>query len=246
MNWKNTFEVAASPDRVFATLTDIPSIAPCMPGAQLTGTTEDGGYEGIVKVKLGPITAQYRGRAHLTESDAGSYRAVLLAEGSETRGQGTASATITALCHQRGEGTTVEIETDLHITGKVAQFGRGVLQDVSAKLIGQFAECLSTTLFTPGRGSDTGDAVGAPVEGVCSGGDPQTERLSEREAQVEGLVDAIPTGPRHQTTPVPRAVPDAVDLADVAGAAVIKRVIPVVVALAGAVILWRVVRSRMA
>src|SRR5688500_9724334 len=110
MKWTNSFSVEAAPDTVFATLVDIPTIAPCMPGASLTGTTEDGGYEGLVKVKLGPITAQYKGKAHLIETDAASRRAVLRAEGSETRGQGTAAATITAVCQPDGDGTQVDIE----------------------------------------------------------------------------------------------------------------------------------------
>src|SRR5207249_3185632 len=152
VNWKNTFEVDAPADTVFATLVDIPTIAPCMPGAALTGSTGEGLYEGTVKVKLGPITAQYKGKASLTETDPQARRAVLLAEGAETRGQGTASATITAQCMPKGDKTMVEIETDLKITGKVAQFGRGVLQDVSAKLIGQFADCLATTVLAGGGG----------------------------------------------------------------------------------------------
>ena len=216
MNWTNTFEVEAPPDEVFRILLDVPTIAPCMPGAELTGQTDDGGYEGTVKVKLGPITAQYKGKASITETDEAAHRAVLVAEGKETRGQGTASATVTASCRPQGTGTVVEIETDLKLTGRVAQFGRGVLQDVSAKLIGQFADCLATTVLAPGGTSAGADA------GASSSSDGSTSNSAS---------------PRR-----PRPTPDAVDLAEVAGGAVAKRVVPVVAAFVILLIIWRLVR----
>ena len=218
MNWTNTFEVEAPPDEVFRTLLDVPTIAPCMPGAELTGQTDDGAYEGTVKVKLGPISAQYRGKASFKETDEAAHRAVLVAEGKETRGQGTASATVTASCRAQGTGTVVEIETDLKLTGRVAQFGRGVLQDVSAKLIGQFADCLATTVLGPSAAGDAGDA-GPTADAQAAGETTDT------------------AGARR-----PRPTPDAVDLADVAGGAVAKRVLPVVVAFIVLLVIWRVVR----
>lgn len=250
MNWQNSFDVEAAPDAVFSTLVDIPSIAPCMPGAQLTGQTDDGGYEGTVKVKLGPISAQYRGKARLTETDPAARRAVMLAEGAETRGQGTASATITAVCRPAGTGTTVEIETDLRITGKVAQFGRGVIQDVSAKLIGQFADCLATSVLGgPGAADpDATPAAGTPLPdlGTTPAG-ASAEPATEATQTGAPASDAPVEDPKPSYTPPrPRPTPDAVDLGSVAGPAVAKRVIPLAAALIVLIIIWRAIRNRSA
>src|SRR5439155_7956335 len=104
-------------------------------------------YRGTVKVKVGPITAQYKGKATFAERDDATHKAVLRAEGRETRGQGNASATITATLSPDGDGTRVSVVTDLTVTGRLAQFGLGVLADVSAKLLDQFAECLESTVL---------------------------------------------------------------------------------------------------
>ena len=120
--------------RAWQVLTDLERIAPCMPGAQLQEVEGDE-YRGIVKVKVGPITAQYKGVARIVAVTARRRRLVLRAEGRETRGQGNANALITANLGADGDGTDVTINTDLTVTGKVAQFGRGVLADVSAKLL---------------------------------------------------------------------------------------------------------------
>ncbi len=136
-------------------LTDVERIAPCLPGAELQEVEGDE-YRGVVKVKVGPITASYRGTARFEEKDPVAHRGVLRAEGRETRGQGNASATITAVLSPSGEGTKVEVVTDLAITGKVAQFGRGVLADVSGKLLAQFVHNLETMVLAP-------DAPVAPV-----------------------------------------------------------------------------------
>src|SRR5204863_1428312 len=128
-------------------LTDVERIAPCMPGAELQ-EVEGEEYRGIVKVKVGPITAQYKGKATFVERDQPSGKVVLRAEGRDTRGAGNANATITALLEPDGDGTKVTVNTDLAVTGKVAQFGRGVLADVSAKLLGQFVQCLETNVLS--------------------------------------------------------------------------------------------------
>ncbi|MGH9138683.1 MAG: SRPBCC family protein, partial [Acidimicrobiales bacterium] len=141
MELTNEFRVGVPVEHAWQVLTDVERIAPCMPGAQLQEVEGDE-YRGIVKVKVGPITAQYKGKALFVERDDAAHRAVLRAEGRETRGQGNANATITASLVPDGDGTAVTVVTDLTVTGKVAQFGRGVLADVSAKLLGQFVECL--------------------------------------------------------------------------------------------------------
>src|ERR1700761_3190310 len=124
MELKNDFHVSVPIEVAWAALTDLERIAPCMPGAELQEVEGDE-YRGIVKVKVGPISAQYKGTATFVETDEAAGRMVLKASGRDTRGQGNASATITATMSPDGSGTNVSVVTDLTITGKVAQFGRG-------------------------------------------------------------------------------------------------------------------------
>ena len=147
MELTNEFRVAVPVERAWEVLTDVELIAPCMPGAQLQEIEGDE-YRGIVKIKVGPITAQYKGAARFLEKDEAAHKVVLRAEGRETRGQGNANATITATMTPDGDGTEVSVVTDLTITGRVAQFGRGVLADVSGKLLGQFVDCLESKLLS--------------------------------------------------------------------------------------------------
>ena len=162
MELNNEFEVAMPLGEAWAVLTDIEKIAPCMPGAELREVEGDE-YRGVVKVKVGPITASYKGAARFEELDVEAHKAVLKAEGRETRGQGNATALITATFSASGKGTKVEVATDLAITGKVAQFGRGVLAEVSAKLLDQFVHNLeSTVLAVPGAAASPSRPPPAP------------------------------------------------------------------------------------
>src|SRR5580658_4111358 len=145
MELTNAFRVGVSVPEARKVLTDVERIAPMLPGAQLQEIDGDE-YRGIVKVKVGPISAQYKGQASFVERDEDAGRVVLRATGRDTRGQGNASAVITATMIPDGEGTKVSVVTDLTITGKVAQFGRGVMADVSTKLIGQFVDSLEADL----------------------------------------------------------------------------------------------------
>ena len=147
MKLENEFRVEVPVEEAWRVLLDVERIAPCMPGAQLQEVEGDE-YRGIVKVKVGPITAQYKGTARITESDDTNHRAVIRAEGRDTRGQGNASATATAVLQPDGDGTRVSIDSDVTITGKVAQFGRGVIADVSAKLLDQFVACLERDVLS--------------------------------------------------------------------------------------------------
>jgi hypothetical protein len=160
MELTNEFVVAVPIEQAWALLTDVERIAPCLPGAELQEVEGDA-YRGIVKVKVGPITASYKGTARFEEKDDTAHRGVLKAEGRETRGQGNASATIVATLSPSGEGTKVEVVTDLAITGKVAQFGRGVLADVSGKLLEQFVHNLESMVLAPAASpaGDTGSAA---------------------------------------------------------------------------------------
>ncbi|HEY7071889.1 MAG TPA: SRPBCC family protein [Acidimicrobiales bacterium] len=147
MELTNEFKVGVPVERAWEVLTDVELIAPCMPGAQLQ-EIEGEEYRGVVKVKVGPITAQYKGAARFLEKDEAGHKVVLRAEGRETRGQGNANATITATMTPESDGTQVTVVTDLTITGRVAQFGRGVMADVSGKLLGQFVDCLESKLLS--------------------------------------------------------------------------------------------------
>ena len=147
MELAHQFTVAVPVEQAWDVLTDVARVAPCMPGAELT-EVNGGTYHGQVKIKVGPITAQYRGTASFAEKDEARHRVVLKASGRETRGQGNASATVTAQMAQADGGTTVSIVTDLSISGRAAQFGRGVMGDVSAKLLEQFVRNLETGVFS--------------------------------------------------------------------------------------------------
>src|SRR5262245_14913898 len=181
-----------------------------MPGAQLQEIEGDE-YRGIVKVKVGPITAQYKGAARITEADEAARKVVIVAEGRDTRGQGNASATVTATLAPDGDGTVVSIDTDLNVTGKVAQFGRGVMADVSSKLLAQFAESLQTTVLS-------GDANGDE-----SAADTPTERAATGTPEGSATSDDTPT-PGIRRIDSPEAQP--VDLLDASSDAIIKRVVP--------------------
>ena len=162
-------------------LTDLERIAPCLPGFELQEVVGDE-YRGAVKVKVGPMTAQYKGVASFRERDEANHRAVVRAEGRDTRGQGNAAATVTATLVPEGGGTRVTLHTDLTITGKVAQFGRGVLADVSSKLLGQFVQALEADVLK-------GAATAAPSASDCAGGPRRSSReRAGRPARHRGLV----------------------------------------------------------
>jgi uncharacterized protein len=158
-------EVDAPLDRVWALVNDVPRIAPCMPGAQLTNVVDERTYEGTVRVKLGPINMSYKGTAVLEEVDEATHSARLAASGKDVRGGGTARAgVLMKLEPLSGSSTSLAVTADLQLTGKVASFGRGAIQDVSAKLFGQFAQCLRETLEEESRaGAPAAAGAGAPA-----------------------------------------------------------------------------------
>jgi carbon monoxide dehydrogenase subunit G len=183
MDLTNEFRVPLAVDEAWAVLTNIERIAPCMPGATLEGVEGDD-YQGTVKVKVGPMTAQYRGTVRFLERDDAGHKAVLRAEGRETKGQGNAAATITATITPDGDGSAVNVVTDLTISGKVAQFGRGVLGDVSTRLMGQFVECLEKDLAAVAAPTTEAPAVtprptaAEPVDLVATAGAPVAKRAA--------------------------------------------------------------------
>jgi carbon monoxide dehydrogenase subunit G len=203
----NEFRVGVPVEHAWEVLTDVERIAPCMPGAQLQEIEGDE-YRGIVKVKVGPITAQYKGAARFVEQDEAGHRAVLRAEGRDTRGQGNANATITAQLDPDGDGTKISVKTDLTITGRVAQFGRGVLADVSTKLLGQFADCLESKLLAGEGGGASGGASGgvdSPSSTGSSSAAPATG--GPRDIASEGAAATLQDVPAGATWPGQAASP---------------------------------------
>ena len=148
MELEHDFTVPASVEETWAAFNHPERVAPCFPGATLISVDGDE-FTGSAKIKLGPIALQYNGTGRYVERDESDYRAVIEAKGKDKRGNGTANATVTARLRPDGEGTAVHVTTDLAVTGKPAQFGRGVMQDVSDKLLGQFVTCLQATLGAP-------------------------------------------------------------------------------------------------
>ncbi len=165
MELNNEFRVAVPAAKTWEVLTDVERVAPCLPGATLLSVDGDD-FTGAVKVKVGPITVSYQGDATFQEKDVAAQRVVLKANGKETRGNGTASAIVTAQLKDEGaEGTLVVVTTDLAISGKAAQFGRGVLADVAGSLIDQFARSLEAELIGNSPTAETGSAASTAGQG---------------------------------------------------------------------------------
>ena len=171
MKINNEFTVSVPIRQAWDVMLDLQKIAPCLPGAAIQDEKGDGEYAGTMKVKIGPITANYKGTVKVEEADEENHRAVLHATGRDARGQGTASATIVSTLQGEGaESTKVNVETDMHLTGRAAQFGRGIAQDVATKMLTQFAECLEREIS--GGATENGSAESAaPTETSEDSGD---------------------------------------------------------------------------
>ena len=221
MELTNEFTVNVPVQRAWAVLTHIELIAPCMPGAQLEEIEGDE-FRGGVKIKVGPITAQYKGKATFLEKDEENHKAVLKAEGRDTKGQGNASAIITATMVEVGaDSTRVTVTTDLTITGKVAQFGRGVLADVSSKILKQFVDCLEHDVLV--RPEETlANVAAASAEAAAPVGAANTG-----EGSADSAPAAEPAKPTVRKIEYREAKP--VDLLETAGSPVLKRLAPAVV-----------------
>ena len=168
MELNNEFRVAVPAAKTWEFLTDVERVAPCLPGATLLSVDGDE-FTGAVKVKVGPITVSYKGEAAFQEKDATAQRMVLRANGKETRGNGNAAAVVTAQLKDEGDATSVVITTDLTISGKAAQFGRGVLADVAGNLIGQFAKALEADLLGGAPAAQTTSTASEPTAGAAAG-----------------------------------------------------------------------------
>jgi carbon monoxide dehydrogenase subunit G len=222
---QHSFSVPVGVDQAWAVLVDIEQVAPCMPGAALD-TVDGDEFTGSVKVRLGPIGLTYKGKARFVEKDEVAHRAVIDAQGKDARGNGTASATVTATLHPQDDGTLVEVNTDLAITGKPAQFGRGVMADVGNKLIGQFADCLAGKLANADE-----PAAGPAAATVDSAPQPAA-----------GQTASATTAPEAPEARADEVAP--IDLMASAGPAVLKRLAPVALLLAGLALLIILRRRR--
>jgi uncharacterized protein len=264
MELTNDFEVNLPVDQAWAVLTDVERIAPCLPGAELREVEGDE-YRGVVKVKVGPITAEYKGKASFVELDPAVHHAVLRAQGRDTRGQGNASATIAATLEPKGSSTHVSVVTELTISGRVAQFGRGVLAEVSNKLMSEFVERLHDSLLSPVAAADGADPDAVPPEpgatepgatetgspgtgstgtGSTENGSPETgtgragsngAATTEDRASQDGVSQdgkgqdgkgQDGPGAEHAVRVVARTEAAPVDLVQVAGWPVLKKVLP--------------------
>ncbi len=222
MKLENEFTVDVPVEEVWSVLLDLERVTPCLPGAALTEESGDGEYKGEMKVRLGPVTQNYNGTVKIEEADESAHRAVLKANGKDARGQGTASATITSTLHDEGSGSTrVHVQTDMQITGRAAQFGRGVQQEVSEKLLTKFAECLENEIVGGGAEEEpepaaTTETKEASTNGVAQEGEQPRRRIIQQDREVEPL-----------------------DLGEASRDAVIKRAIPVAAGVAVlAVVVW--------
>ena len=239
MEISDRFRVSTPIDETWKVLLDIERIAPCLPGAQLEEIDGDE-FRGVVKVKVGPITAQYKGTARLAEVNEAERRILIDASGRDTRGQGNASAKILVTMTGDADGTEVDVHTDLSITGKVAQFGRGVLGDVSAKLLGQFVERLEADVLggDQGTASEPAAASAPTASAAPSTNGPSTGARGPVQVPSSAATTSAPAqsqGPRR----IESAEVEPVDLFATAGAPVVRRLIPVAIGVIVAVLLFR-------
>jgi len=208
----NEFTVEVPVEDVWKVLLDLERITPCLPGAALTEETGDSEYDGKMKVKLGPVTQEYKGTVKIEEADESQHRAVLKADGKDARGQGTASATITSILHDEGNGSTrVQVETDMQITGRASQFGQGIQQQVSKKLLTRFADCLEQEIVGGGgAGEDTGSAATQTepsANGSSGEGQLQSGTTQQGGARQEEDVEALDLGEASQGAILERVKP---------------------------------------
>ncbi len=250
MDLQNTFVVEAPIADVWTAFLEPDRVAPCFPGATLKESDETS-FAGTVKVKLGPIAMLYKGTGTYVETDETAHRTVIKANGKDSRGNGQANATVTmTLSEASATTTTVVVDTDLSITGKPAQLGRGIITEVAGKIIGQFADCLGQRLGADAEAGepDAGQEAAAATEPVVTavpeaGGALTGSAPQPTEAEPESAAPKPTTVPRPKPDYPP--TPDAIDLLDSGGSAVAKRVAPVAVGVVlGGLVVWLLTRRR--
>ena len=242
MELDNSFTVPVPPEQAWDVLLDVKRIAPCMPGATVDAVDGDV-VNGHIKVKVGPVSLTYRGTATFTERDRDAHVIVLEASGKETRGAGTASATVRASLEPdpSGTGTLVTMHTTMNVTGRPAQFGRGVMVEVGAKLVDQFAANLAQQITEEGAAPADSGAAGASADGAQSA--DGTDTATAATAQQNG---ADPAAPVTAAPPPAPAKQDSINLVRLVGPAILKRVVPVAAIVAALALFgrrfWRLFR----
>ena len=224
MKIQNEIEVAAPPDELFDVLADVERVAPLLPGANLEGKNDDDTYAGTVKVKVGPITASYRGTLRFLELDYDDHRAVMAASADETKGQGNLEARITASVSGSDSQSVLSLDTDLDVRGKAAQFGRGALGNVSQRVLQQFARNLESEVLSGGEmGEETPSADSAPTQ--------------EEKAEAD-------QGPPSRPAAAAPAADESLDMLSVVGTPMLRQAAPVVAGIALGLLIGNFVYSR--
>ncbi len=242
MEFTHEFRIPLGIDEAFDVLTDLERVAPCMPGATLEEVDGDT-YSGRVKVKVGPMSLTYAGDATVTEQDRDNHHAKIHAKGREKRGSGTAQADVAADLREDDEGTIVTVTTDLNITGKPAQFGRGVMADVGGAIIERFADNLRDQLQEEQAPAEEPAADDAAVDDGTPVGAVGAEAGAAAVGGATASASATASGPRTVASRAPRD--EALDILDVAGDTTTAKVVPVVAGvLAVLLIIWLLRRRR--
>ena len=205
MKLEQSFTVTAPVEQVWAALVDVERVAPCLPGAEITGQSPDGGYEGTFTVKLGPATAAYRGSLKMESLDEAARTATMSAKGTDKRGQGGATASIVSTMREEGDATHVEVVTDFTITGRLARFGRGgMIEDISKRLMRDFAQCLESTL-----GAEPAAAVAAASEPEQAEAEAAAAAGAAAEPPAAAAEPAPPSGGEEPVSAAEEAAPAA-------------------------------------
>jgi carbon monoxide dehydrogenase subunit G len=244
MEMDHSFTVPVPPDRAWDVLLDVQRIAPCMPGASVDNF--DGEVvTGRIKVKVGPVSLTYRGTAKFTERDPDAKVILLEASGKETRGAGTASATVRATLEPEsgGEATKASMHTTMNVTGRPAQFGRGVMVEVGGKLVEQFAENLRQLIAGDAGSGGSSPAAGDEASAGQVTATPETGETGPGSTQPSASIPVAVTTPTASAQSAP-ASDDSINLVKLVGPAILKRAIPVAIALGGLVLLGRLLFRR--
>ncbi|MGF1471138.1 MAG: SRPBCC family protein [Rubrobacteraceae bacterium] len=238
MKIQNEIEVSAPPDELFEILADVERVAPLLPGASIDEQEDEDTYKGTVKVKVGPITASYQGTLYFREIDYDNYRAVMEASGRETQGQGSAEATITAAVSGSDSQSVLSLDTDMEVRGKVAQFGRGAIGNVSQKLLDQFARNLESQVLSANGEEAPAEETDEPAE---------NGQEADSTGEAAGGAQTAPTGRQGggagQPAPAP-AGDDSLDMLSVVGMPALRQAAPVAAGLAVGLLVGNYLGSR--
>ena len=231
MRLDHEFSVPAPPAQVWKAVTDPQEVGPCMPGATLT-KVEGETFAGTVKVKLGPISLTYKGAGEFVETDEAARKIVIKASGKDARGGGTAAATVTVTLAEEGTGTKGTVATDLNVTGRPAQFGRGMISEVGGKILDQFAANLAAKL--------AGSKAEEPSKAAAVDGPAAEEKPAGAAASATQPADAVK--PKLEAVK-PAQEAEAIDLFEYAGSSVVKRAAPVIAGVAALLIILAIIRA---